>query len=282
MSLPFSKPYPPAPVSGFWDEVTATIDWCEENYVVSHYVAEAANTISNSGFILLAGYTFYSALKNKLEKRFALVSLGFGIVGIGSWLFHMTLKYEFQLLDELPMVYATCIPAWSVFSEGTSKKKSMSIGIGVAFGAQLLTAIYLYYKDPTIHQVAYALLNVAVILKGIFLTREKVKDPIAKKHLYKCMILGVGIFLLGYFLWNLDVHFCSNWIDIRHYVGMPYGFFFELHAWWHLLTGTGVYFYVVYLEYLRIFLIHEEDNYKYVEHFGFIPEVVLISGKKEE
>ena len=25
---------------GFWGERTASVDWCEENYVVSHYIAE--------------------------------------------------------------------------------------------------------------------------------------------------------------------------------------------------------------------------------------------------
>lgn len=26
--------------NGFWGEPTATIDWCEENYVYSYYIAE--------------------------------------------------------------------------------------------------------------------------------------------------------------------------------------------------------------------------------------------------
>ncbi len=26
--------------SGFWGKPTATIDWCEANYEVSHYIAE--------------------------------------------------------------------------------------------------------------------------------------------------------------------------------------------------------------------------------------------------
>ena len=29
------------------------------------------------------------------------------LVGIGSWLFHMTLLYEMQLLDEVPMVFGS-------------------------------------------------------------------------------------------------------------------------------------------------------------------------------
>lgn len=31
------------------------------------------------------------------------------VVGLGSWAFHMTLLYEMQLFDELPMVWGTCV-----------------------------------------------------------------------------------------------------------------------------------------------------------------------------
>ena len=37
--------------------------------------------------------------------RYQIVYLGLLTVGVGSWMFHMTLKYEMQLLDELPMVW---------------------------------------------------------------------------------------------------------------------------------------------------------------------------------
>ncbi|XP_013916330.1 PREDICTED: alkaline ceramidase 3 [Thamnophis sirtalis] len=58
--------------AGYWGPPTSTLDWCEENYVVSSYIAEFS-------------------------------------VGLGSWCFHMTLKYEMQLLDELPMIYSCCV-----------------------------------------------------------------------------------------------------------------------------------------------------------------------------
>lgn len=275
MKLPFAIPYPDLPQEGYWDSVTSTIDWCEENYVVSPYVAEAMNTISNSVFIILALFALSSVIRNKLETRFAIIALGFMLVGIGSWLFHMTLKYEFQLLDELPMIYATCVPMWSIFSEGRDHTTSWIIGMTVALGANLLTAVYLYFKDPTIHQVAYATMNVVIVYESYQLTERNVKSAQARYNLYSTMTYGIFIFLSGYFLWNMDVHFCNSWIDLRRYIGMPYGFLFELHSWWHVLTGTGVYYYMVYLEYLRIFLIGKQDDYEYVKHWGFFPEIVL-------
>ena len=41
--------------------------------------------------------------------RFRLCFASLTIVGLGSWLFHMTLQYEMQLLDELPMLWGSCI-----------------------------------------------------------------------------------------------------------------------------------------------------------------------------
>ena len=37
--------------------------------------------------------------------RYQLIFCSLLAVGVGSWLFHMTLKYEMQLLDELPMIW---------------------------------------------------------------------------------------------------------------------------------------------------------------------------------
>lgn len=262
------------PTEGFWGPPTSTIDWCEENYVVSFFIAEFINTLSNSFFILLAVYAMSSSIKNRFELRFTLISFGFALVGIGSWLFHMTLKYEYQLLDELPMIYATCIPLWSVFSEDKSQSMSWAIGWSIVIGSNLLTAIYLHFKDPTIHQVAYALINVLIIIRSHLLTLKYVKNEADRKRLFKIMVSGVATFLTGYFLWNLDVHFCSSWIGIRRVLGIPLGFLFELHGWWHILTGTGVYYYVVYLEYLRLFIIKRENEYLYIERFGFLPDLM--------
>ncbi|CAH2350963.1 alkaline ceramidase Ypc1p [[Candida] railenensis] len=274
--LPFAFEYPPEQLDGFWGPPSSTIDWCEENYVVSTYIAEALNTVTNSVFIALALFATYSAYKNKLELRFILSTLGFCLVGIGSWLFHMTLQYRFQLLDELPMIYATCIPFWSVFSEFRTPRESVFVGIGIFLAANTLTCVYLYFKDPTIHQVSYAILNAGIIFQSINLTQKHVKDDKARKELYSVMITGVWTFLLGYFLWNLDIHFCSTVRSTRRSWGMPYGFVLEGHGWWHILTGTGVYYYIIYEEYLRCFLNKTNRFYKFSYVFGFLPFVECI------
>lgn len=266
--FPFAIAYPEEQALGYWGEITSTIDWCEENYVVSGFIAEYVNTITNSVFIALAGSAIFHAYQNKLEPRFIFTAFGFMLVGVGSWLFHMTLQYHFQLLDELPMIYATCIPFWSVFSEFRSGTDSLMIAIGIFMSANLLTIIYLYVKDPTLHQAAYGFLNFLIIFKSYNLTGKYVKDAKSRSELNKTMILGVGLFLFGYFLWNLDIHLCSSVRQLRRQIGMPYGFILEGHGWWHIFTGLGVYFYLVYEEYLRCFLTQTDKFYEFRWSYG--------------
>jgi hypothetical protein len=98
-------------IDGYWGKRTSTIDWCEENYEVTNYVAEFWNTLSNLVIILLPLYGIYWSLKlrskykllKKQQKNLNLnpysigtfnipitiicCHIGLLFVGIGSWLF---------------------------------------------------------------------------------------------------------------------------------------------------------------------------------------------------
>lgn len=93
------------------DGFESTIDWCESNYSLSKYVVEYWNTISGS-CILLSSLVFYHNHKtfiyeSKYTINFLRITVLLFIVGIGTMLFHATLFYPFQLLDELPMILLT-------------------------------------------------------------------------------------------------------------------------------------------------------------------------------
>jgi dihydroceramidase len=231
--------------------------------------------------VMLAIYAMINVIRNKHERRFLLVALGFITVGVGSWMFHMTLLYEYQLLDELPMIYATCVPYWIVFSFGKSRIDSFKVALQISSAAAILTAVYLHYRNPTIHQAGYGFLNLVIVSKSVLLTLDHVYDERAKKHLWKTLAIGLSSFLMGYALWNLDIHLCETWRYYRRVVGMPYGFLLEGHAWWHLLTGTGVYYYIVYLEYLQLFLTGREKEYKFVWGYKWLPRVDLLDEREK-
>ncbi|CAI4060126.1 hypothetical protein SUVZ_04G3940 [Saccharomyces uvarum] len=283
----FRWDYPENSVSGYWGETTSTIDWCEENYVVSPYVAEWSNTLTNSVFILSAVYTTYSAYKNKLEKRFLLIGFGYGLVGVGSLLFHMTLKYRFQLLDELPMIYAMCVPTWSLVCEakeallnGDNQRKvplfeQLFIGIIIAVAVTTASVLYVIHKNVDIHQILFGVQIVVVAAAAGILTYRYVHDPLAKRNLRTSMALGAGFFLSGYISWLLDIHLCSFWVYIRRSIlALPLGVLLELHGWWHILTGMGIYFYIVSLEHLRVITLNVSSDYQFIWRWKVFPELV--------
>ena len=269
--IPYGEPLD----SGFWGTPTSTIDWCEENYVVTYYLAEAVNTVTNAFFMILAGYSLRNVMRNGMETRFVLCTLGFMLVGLGSWLFHMTLKYHFQLLDELPMIYTTCIPVWFSFSYSKGRRYENICAWIIFAGAMTLTVLYLVFRNPTIHQAAYGALNVTIIIKNVRLVYSTIKDKAALSNLNWTLVLGVSEFLFAWFLWNMDIHFCDYWRSWRRSIGLPWGMLLEGHGWWHLFTGLGVYSYLIYLEYLRAFQLGLEKKYVFVWKFGFLPVIEL-------
>lgn len=88
----------------------STIDWCEKNYITSEYIAEYWNTVTGL-FLIISGIIFYNKNKNLINTNNLDIIQNFKnvynlliLVGIGTMLFHGTLLYPFQLLDEIPMI----------------------------------------------------------------------------------------------------------------------------------------------------------------------------------
>ena len=90
--------------TGYWGAKTANTNWCEPDYVVSHYVAEFWNTMSS---FLIFFYGIYGIVVHHwVEQRFFTALSCFIVVGLGSAAFHATLWRSMQLLDELPMMWS--------------------------------------------------------------------------------------------------------------------------------------------------------------------------------
>ncbi|KAF1837209.1 alkaline ceramidase-like protein [Decorospora gaudefroyi] len=305
-SLP-SIPYPPEQ-DGWFSPVTATLDWCEENYVVTQYSAEIINTLTNVLFMYLAVKGIRNCLKNGHDTVFLVAFIGYLLVGTGSFLFHATLKYPMQLVDELSMIYTTCLMNFATFSYGKSRQYSTMLAIGLISLALFITLYYHYLQDPTFHQNAYAILTAIVLLRAMYVMevnirpqfrsrereaakprphggakgvqeQEDVRDKAILGTMWKMIAFGLSIFLGGFAVWHLDNVYCSQLITWRRQVGMPWGFVLEGHGWWHLMTGTGAYYYIVWGVWLRHCLNYRQDEYELVwPNIWTMPEVVKRRG----
>ena len=240
-----------APIEGFWGSTTSTIDWCEENYVVSSYIAEFWNTISNLAMLIpsLVGY-FYSR-KNSFGHTISLCFLSLALVGVGSWWFHMTLLYEMQLFDELPMLFGSLVLVYLMLIilypriEQEAMFRAKVLAVLVVYGI-VCTFIYLYLKTPILFQTAYGALVTLMLYFDIQILKLL---PCDRKLFFGSIFFYYG----GFALWLVDNFFCDNLRSIRS-SGMfgPFGPVTQFHAIWHFMAGYGAYLHILFCAYTRL------------------------------
>jgi len=112
-----------------------------------------------------------------------------------------------------------------VWSWDVSNLVAYLVYAGLLFAATAITVIYLHIKDPTFHQVAYAVLTALVLLRSIYLMHTHIDDRDAKRNMYWTILIGVGTFLTGFGLWIIDNEFCDSLRYVRGIVGFPWAFF---------------------------------------------------------
>lgn len=198
-----------------------------------------------------------------------------------------------QLVDELSMIYTTCLMFWATFAHNRTPLTQMVLGAFSMTLALFITGYYHYLKDPTFHQNAYAILTAIVLFRSMFvmeinirpyfrrirentdnidpkspveaeMTRQDERDKRILQQMWKMIAVGLSLFLGGFVVWSLDNDYCSKVREWRHEIGLPYGILLEGHGWWHLMTGIGAYFYIVWGIWLRHCLNGRQDEFELI------------------
>ena len=92
----------------FWGEPDGNIRFLEPSYVVSPYIAEFWNTISNLGFFLLPLLYWKTSISHLLLYSILMI-------GTGSLLFHGTARHVAEIVDEAAMIFFLTLllyPTW--------------------------------------------------------------------------------------------------------------------------------------------------------------------------
>ncbi|KAJ3227266.1 Alkaline ceramidase 3 [Chytriomyces hyalinus] len=243
---------------GVWGPVTSTLDWCEENYVLTPYVAELWNSTSNVFFLLLAWLAVINLQAvgaNEVRNYIAIWSLI--VVAVGSILFHGTLWYSYQMLDELPMIYNACILvfcALQIYPE--SRDRKLTVGLALSAYSAAVTSIYLAIKNPEFLALSHGTLAVYLI----YLLTAQIQH-MSKTHLQHASKIhslwtlhkwALVSYFCGFVVWSIDNNFCSALRQAREVVGTPLGFVFEFHVWWHLFAACGGYGVILLVAYMRL------------------------------
>ncbi|KAI8322247.1 alkaline ceramidase 3 [Martensiomyces pterosporus] len=247
----------------YWGQATSTIDWCEENYVMCKYIAEFWNTVTNLAFLSLAVFGMWKVRSTGQENRFLLCYLGMFVVGTGSWLFHMTLQYQWQLADELPMVYCTCVCIYCALRADAKVGTDVFISLALFSYSAVVTLVYLQVRNPVFHQVAYAVEVFIILIRSTMHQIEIRKSNWrAYNEMKQLFWAGAGTFGMAFVLWNVDNVFCANLRAIRNSLPPFLAPFFQLHAYWHIGTAIGCYASIVYQQYLRLVMLGTVDRYR--------------------
>jgi dihydroceramidase len=266
-------------------------------------------------FMYLSYKGISSCLRNGHDTVFSVAYFGYFLVGVGSFMFHTTLKYPWQLFDELNMIYTTCLMVYVGLSYQKSGLVQIALAIGLVIFCIFVTLYYHYLQDPTFHQTVYAALTFFIVFKSCYdmeytlrpsLRKSEESDRAWKEHyclpvptkqqqkyenkrdmrilknMWILVAFGVSIFLGGFAIWGVDRAACSQLRVWRREIGLPWGVLLEGHGWWHVMTGIGAYCYIIWSIWLRHVLNGSQEEYKLDwPHFYTLPEVVKASPEWE-
>lgn len=170
-----------------------------------------------------------------------------------------------QLVDELSMIYTTCLMCYATFSYSKSRLFSQVLALSLVSLDIFITLYYHYLKDPLFHQNTYALLTAVVLFRSMYVMEYSLRPSLTKhqesfKHqrkrsmtgdekevsrsedlrdakilstMWTMVRYGLTIFLGGFAIWNLDNQLCSTLRVWRRQIGLPWGILLEGHGWWY-------------------------------------------------
>jgi len=227
---------------GYWGIRTSALDWCESNYTWSFFIAEFFNTITSLPAAFIAFNGILLAYKYGYDKRFVVLNILLACVGLGSAAFHGTLLYTGQILDELPMVYASLSFLHAILEMESEKEPINKYLIpSLLIYSTIFTAVYFYLPSFFIFFVLSFICLILILAYRCSLILRKPTTLYQQKIL---IVLAIGGYIGGWiFFWIPDVLFCDH-IQALNF-----------HSWWHITSTIGAFS-------LQLFAIFQRELFK--------------------
>jgi dihydroceramidase len=259
---------------GIYGVMSADFDWCERNHHYSEYIAEPFNTFTSLTYCAVAIFAFTHHRKHGEVRMLVLYSALF-IIGIGSTLFHGTLQYEMQLMDELPMLYLILTASWSLFerndlSGSTGGKVRAAILFVISIACTVLTTCT--PKDSQAHTIGRTLMVISfsVCFAYVFYAastasgeHQEILGKNARNPMSEMFSYGFLCIMVALVSWIIDNMTCDFLYSLPVYP--------QLHAiGWHFGTAFGVYFMYLAVYIQRLGLRKYKYSLDYVPFLHFI------------
>ncbi|OAL28003.1 hypothetical protein AYO20_09625 [Fonsecaea nubica] len=223
---------------GYWGPPTSVANFCEEDYAVTLYVGEFVNSFTNLAYVV---FTVYWAFRTLLPGESLLTrpsNLALFFVGVFSLVFHLTLKYETQVCDDLSMFWVCAALVYELYTLGWSKPAKLSFAFILTAVLGVISAYHYALHQLWLHNVTFIALVTAIWPRVLYLIRTRFKGE-KKQYWTKQFRVGGLCFLMGFVVWAIDGAYCGALRETRKQLGIPLAFVLELHGWWHILTALG-------------------------------------------
>lgn len=190
---------------------SSPMKWCEPIYQYSDYIAEFWNTITSLSFTVVALYCYIDQNRRKVSfaKNIKVRILLFlmSLIGPTSFLFHLTLNFYAQFIDELSVMVFLFYCMKQVFDLSNN-----TYIISVVLSG--LVSWYLPFLSPFI-----------LLSLGTYLTYET-KNLLNGNQSIKLWNKGFYYGVFSIFLWIMDFVCITN-----------------THSWWHIFISLSIYHY---------------------------------------
>jgi dihydroceramidase len=252
-------------IPGYWGPPTSTVDWCETNYEHVYYVSELFNSVSSLAMVIV-GVLGIVLHRQVLERRFMLAFGLVSVVGLGSIAFHSTLRFEHQMMDELPMLYLASVIAYILVENRPERRFGAWLPLVLAVYALVATVLTAGMRGKLqfyLFHASFVTLELFALV-GTWLIHRRSKD-VRGRRIFR---LGMSSYALAIILWRSDIGFCSTLNETLPSMGIPNP---QFHAWWHVLVSIGFYTLLLVIAHNRLRILGKAPEFRFAA--GFIPIV---------
>ncbi|GMI53274.1 hypothetical protein TeGR_g15180 [Tetraparma gracilis] len=232
---------------GRWGPPTAEFNWCEPDYPPGFYfIAEPWNTFTSLLYCLSA-FLAFRLNSSFLSRPLLLILLFISLIGIGSALFHGSLLYSTQLLDEIPMAYLVFAAAHLLYARGQprpSATRALAPYLIAASAAAMTVLLWTADSGPLFTAtrgfltLSFTFCFIFIFSVGAKLSKEVREAGGSGEDVTFLFELAFWSFVLAILAWVLDIVCCPLLQSLP--LGLPYP---HLHALgWHLFSAFGLYF----------------------------------------
>jgi dihydroceramidase len=230
-------------VTGVWGPVDAVHQFCEPHYRTTVYLAECYNCLSSLWYIFLA----YRLLCQKKQSWILRALAGWlGMIGIGSFLFHGTMRRSMQLLDEGPMMGSIGTALWWKLGLHPWSRKRAALWRSCMVIANV-SIVLLYVRVGSYELFVHGFTSM-VVMDTILAYSMNQGDT---KLRNRC----VATILFARIFWEMENMWCET-----------YPRTWMAHIVWHVASGLAAYYGVLYNASLQSTYSENEDDDKFKKH----------------